>query len=391
MPTARPVGWSFSPLDEELGLLPQRYTPRLLEQIVRLGTACVSFAEAHGLLRDLLGAEVPGDTVRRLTEAAGRQAYAIEAAEAQALERNLERPPLTLVDRLQQVSIDGCMVPLLEGEWAEVKNLVIGRLERTSEGPRARALSYFARLADSERFSREARLEFHRRGTENAREVVAVTDGAEWIPAVLEEHCPGALHIIDWNHAASYLRAAGQALFGQGTADCVAWTKTQLDDLWERTPELVIAELTRLEASSRLEAVRVARQYLEKRCEQLRYAAFRAGGYPTGSGIVESANKLVVEARLKGAGKHWARANVDPLLALRCATANERWHERWAQIHPRLRRTHRHRPLPAPPPPPPSPPPQPVVPGLHHVVTMANGKPTAGHSWKRYPTCRAKS
>ena len=374
-----------------MGLLPQRYAPRLLERIVRLGTACVSFAEAHALLGDLLGAEVPENTVRRITEAAGREALAIETKEVQALGESLARPALRLADRLQQVSIDGCMVPLLKGEWAEVKNLAIGSIERTSEGPKARTLSYFARLADAQRFSEQARVEFHRRSTENAREVVAVTDGAEWIPAVLEEHCPGALHIIDWGHAANYVREAGQALFGQGTADCVAWTKTQLDTLWEQTPELVVAELARLEVSSGLEAVRVAHQYLEKRQEQLRYAAFRAAGYPTGSGIVESANKLVVEARLKGAGKHWARTNVDPLLALRCATANQRWHERWAHVQRRLRRTHRHRPLPATPPPPPPPLALPVLPGLRHVATIVHRKPTPNHPWKRYPACRAKS
>ena len=51
--------------------------------------------------------------------------------------------------------------------------------------------------------------------------------------------------------------------------------------------------------------MREARHYLEKRLDMLRYAAFRAGGYPIGRGIVESANKVVIESRLKGAGKHW--------------------------------------------------------------------------------------
>jgi hypothetical protein len=32
------------------------------------------------------------------------------------------------------------------------------------------------------------------------------------------------------------------------------------------------------------------------------YAAFGEQGYPIGSGSVESANKLVVESRMKGAG-----------------------------------------------------------------------------------------
>jgi hypothetical protein len=37
-------------------------------------------------------------------------------------------------------------------------------------------------------------------------------------------------------------------------------------------------------------------------------------GWPIGSGVVESGNKLVVEARLKGAGMHWSRLSLNPLL-----------------------------------------------------------------------------
>lgn len=40
------------------------------------------------------------------------------------------------------------------------------------------------------------------------------------------------------------------------------------------------------------------------------YPVRDALGYPVGSGCVESANKLVGETRLKGAGMHWARATV---------------------------------------------------------------------------------
>ena len=69
--------------------------------------------------------------------------------------------------------------------------------------------------------------------------------------------------------------------------------------------------------------------YLAARREHTRYRAFAAAGYPLGSGCVESANKLVVEARLKGAGMHWARPNVDPMLALRNLLANGRWAEEW--------------------------------------------------------------
>jgi hypothetical protein len=44
--------------------------------------------------------------------------------------------------------------------------------------------------------------------------------------------------------------------------------------------------------------------YLAKRRGMLDYAWYHARGYPIGSGSVESANKLVVERRLKGVGMH---------------------------------------------------------------------------------------
>jgi hypothetical protein len=39
------------------------------------------------------------------------------------------------------------------------------------------------------------------------------------------------------------------------------------------------------------------------------YPVFQAAGWPIGSGMVESANKLVVEDRLKGAGMIWLRSS----------------------------------------------------------------------------------
>ncbi len=47
---------------------------------------------------------------------------------------------------------------------------------------------------------------------------------------------------------------------------------------------------------------------------------------------MESANKLRVEARLKGAGMHWARAHVNPMMALRTVAYGDRWAEVWLPI-----------------------------------------------------------
>jgi hypothetical protein len=62
----------------------------------------------------------------------------------------------------------------------------------------------------------------------------------------------------------------------------------------------------------------------------MQYPTYQQAGWPIGSGSVESANKLVVEARLKGAGMRWKRQNVNPMLLLRNAVCNGRWKQTWA-------------------------------------------------------------
>jgi len=52
---------------------------------------------------------------------------------------------------------------------------------------------------------------------------------------------------------------------------------------------------------------------------------------------VESGNKLVVEARLKGSGMHWAEHHVNPMLALRNIVCSRRWKEDWPKVETRLR------------------------------------------------------
>jgi hypothetical protein len=52
--------------------------------------------------------------------------------------------------------------------------------------------------------------------------------------------------------------------------------------------------------------------YLEARLPQAQYHILQAKGYPIGSGSVESAGKLLVEARLKGSGMRWARRCIAP-------------------------------------------------------------------------------
>jgi hypothetical protein len=80
------------------------------------------------------------------------------------------------------------------------------------------------------------------------------------------------------------------------------------------------------------ESMRQQYAYLLKREERMQYPQYQQDGWPIGSGIVESGNKVVMQARLKGAGMHWAPVHVNPLLALRTAACNNRWEEATQQL-----------------------------------------------------------
>lgn len=320
-----------------------------MEQLVRLGV-WMPFGPAARLLEDFWHVPVSEPTARRRTEQAGAAYVEAQTAQVEALEREL--PPSPAGPALQQLSVDGAMVPLVGGQWGEVKLLAIGTVgaavqEAGEWRVHARELSYFGRLADSQTFGRLATVETHRRGTETAQRVAAVMDGAEWQQTFVDLQRPDAVRILDFPHAAEYVAKAGQAVLGAGSASTAAWLAEQLHDLKHGQEDEVLQVLGELRervvaegaegAGATLAVVQTSLGYLQKRREQLRYGEFRAQGYPIGSGAVESGNKLVTEARLKGAGMHWAPEHVNPMVALRTTVCADRWDEAWGQISSRLR------------------------------------------------------
>lgn len=342
MAPAQLVALGFFPLDEELGLLPGSMTPRLQEALVRLSTHIPSFAQAARELAFFTGTHVHADTARRRTEAAGALLLAHETAEAERILHDLPTPPCG-PDRLL-FSVDGAMVPLLHGKWTEVRTLAVGEVvpvQPSPEVPRIQTtnLSYFSRRFESTTFAEAAVSELHRRGIETAGRVGAVVDGAEWCQHFIDLHQPDAVRILDFAHAAEYLSAIGQTVGSEGRLLEEADVARLRHALKHDGPEGVLNELRALIAAHPT-LLELPKQlaYLEKRVRQMAYPQFVAEGWPIGSGMVESANKLVVEDRLKGAGMHWAEGNVNPMLALRNAVCNERWSEAWTVIEREQRR-----------------------------------------------------
>ena len=65
------------------------------------------------------------------------------------------------------------------------------------------------------------------------------------------------------------------------------------------------------------------------------YRKLRRGGYPLGSGGMESANKLICHVRLKRPGAWWYETSSNEMLALRCAKYNGTFDQVFARLRER--------------------------------------------------------
>lgn len=347
MECARPVESGFFPLDEELALLAGNLTPHQQKSLVRL---CVQmpFAQASEQLTAITGVQVSEATARRQTLAVGEAYETVQTAQAQLVKgkktgrcrcpgcqpvresKHRKKTTARLV-----ISSDGAFVPLVGGVWAEVKTLVVGEVEpgqEEEEEIHTSKLSYFSRLTDAETFGELATVETERREVVQAKEVAAVQDGAVWLQGMVALHRPDAVRILDFAHAAQYVSDIEQLLKSAGTELPAQWLSEQLHELKHQGPAAVLEALRSLQAMHpEVEKVAEKLAYLEKREAHMQYPLYQEQGWPIGSGVVESGNKVVMQERMKGAGMHWAPAHVNPMLALRTAQRNRRWDEAWQQ------------------------------------------------------------
>jgi len=164
------------------------------------------FRRASRVLEDLLGVDASPETARRLCEEVGRRVEEKQTADAQQPWK--EEADAQENNSRMAISADGAMVPLIEGEWAEVRTRAIGEVPSGCADPEkvhVGNLSYFSRLTDAAHFPDVAEVETRRRHLVQAKEVCAVMDGADWLQTFVEIHRRDAVRILDFPHAAEHL------------------------------------------------------------------------------------------------------------------------------------------------------------------------------------------
>jgi len=325
------VGTVFSPLDKLLDLPSAGLLPHAARSLTRLA-AIAPFAEATKSLHDLQGITISHSTARRVCLQAGQASQQVQDEQADPRAQVIEEVP----GKQMIMSTDGAYVPLVGGVWAEVKLLSIGEVQPACWNAssqemevKTHKLSYFARVEEAAHFSDHVSAEIRRRGIDRAKAVCAVQDGALWLQEIVQAHRQDAIRILDFAHAAEYVNEIGEAVRATGRHLPPDWLQGVLHRLKHDGPDRVLQHIHWLVEHIKDPEAQKKERYLSTRREQMDYPTFQQAGWPIGSGMVESGHKVVMQARLKGAGMHWKPTTVNPMLALRLALCNDRWQENW--------------------------------------------------------------
>ena len=278
-------------------------------------------------------------SLQRLVAEYGGKAVIAQAREAQAMvqvpkeEAEIAWRSIPKPDSEQMnISMDGAMINVIGEGWKEVKTVAISAVEHEVEeqtGKRRTRLthhSYRAGLWNAAEFSNQQWAEACRRGVERAPYLSSVNDGAAWIWNVTRMCYGNCVEILDWWHAVERLWTIAHQQFGQGTPEASAWVKAQKTLLGQSRLRQIMRNVRRLYPRMHLpEAVRKCVAYLFYNRHRMHYGEYREAGYPIGSGSVESACKLVVQARLKQAGMRWKGECAQAVLALRSMLLSDNW------------------------------------------------------------------
>lgn len=276
----------------------------------------------------------------------GRKREAQQRADASALPARSHIVPGEVPQAtVKGVAMDGATVNIRKEGWKELKVGSVFEVEVRPTRDRetgdlidlAHAVhnTYVAHLGGPEVFGQLVWAEARRRQWSQARETVALGDGAPWIWNLVGEHFYDSRQVVDWYHAVTHLRQAANALKGEHTPEAQRWFKAYDTPLFEGQADQIADTLRALAKSNRKVADVLRREagYFDDNQRRMQYQEIREDGLPIGSGMVESACKQF-RTRLAGPGMRWSRSGAERMLPIRAAAMNHNFEAWWQSVSP---------------------------------------------------------
>jgi hypothetical protein len=325
--TVQAVGLVFFPLDKQWALSSSRLSGGMSQQVVWL-SGLLPYQAVQAVLHHTRQPVLPVTSIweevqrqgERLVEQAGREREQVNVERTQWDHQRYN--PL----QAKSISMDGGMIYLRGEGWKELKAGVVADLEHhwhRADQPvfQLKNLHYMAVIEKVSAFTQAFWAFAYQRGVTYAGRIVVTADGAPWIWRIAHDLFPTALQIVDWYHATQHLALAAHARYPADDTLAQRWYAQMKNHLFQGEIHCILTDLHAHSLSAHA-------TYFVTHQRRMQYQAFRADGYPIGSGAIESGIKRYKQ-RFTGAGMRWSRAGAERMILIRSAILSDQFDTLW--------------------------------------------------------------
>ncbi|MDR1486432.1 MAG: hypothetical protein LBT62_00330 [Deltaproteobacteria bacterium] len=336
---------SVVPLDEYLGLnrIPFKMTIGAMLLIAYWVQRSNSYEEAEEGLRRHTRIDVKNDTMRFVANTVGKIVFDNDAASAESAYAELNSGKLSFPaekrDSELYLQCGGAMFHSRDRDenghtWKENKlGVVFGgdscfRWTNPKTGEREKRMGkreYIAYAGSVDIFQKLLFDAALKNGYGKYKTTILITDGASWIKDMKDSLFHDAICILDFFHLCENVHKFAEEYFNDNEDKYKTWSKDICDKLRASEYEDVINILQKLDGKRVANCSFKLLNYINDNIDCIDYKTYENNGWFIGSGAIESANKIVLQERLKQAGMRWNLETARYIMALTAKVKSKLW------------------------------------------------------------------
>ena len=297
------------------------------EQLCRVGTKMI-FEEASEEINKLMVIESNAKQIERLCHHYGELLGQVDWRQTYNDSVQLKIP---MTKRTTYAMMDGSMILTRQNEepWKEVKLCrTFQNSDRVEDISNKRNYighsNYVAHLGGHHDFFDKV-LEM----LPTQVPLVFICDGARWIWNWIDEYFPASRQILDFYHCKEHLFAFAKTLYTKEEKMAEKWVDSCIDILMGQKVDELLEEIDQLQCNNKqIEKEKVKLfNYLLNNKKRINYGLYKKEGLLFGSGAIESANRTVIQKRMKLSGQRWTIQGAQQMLNLRVCFKNGQNHK----------------------------------------------------------------
>ena len=328
-------GKAVYPLDDALGIsrLPFKMTLPVMLEMAFESISCESYEQAEQKLKRSFEIQTNDDTMRKVTNAVGSLVFGNDMTLANQIQDALDHGklelPSTKINGTLYLEVDGAMLPTRNEEQKGIsyKEIKLGmafssnniRWRTDKYGKKQHHIlkrEYTPLIGDVDEFSKLFFSTAIRNGYGQHSNTVLISDGATWIRSMKEKYFPDAQQILDFFHLKEHLFDYAKIIFNNQEEEYKPWVDKITKEFKYGEAKIAINNISKSIKTQYKDYLNSLLIYLKNNIDIINYPSYLQKGYFIGSGAIESANKIVLQRRMKFGAMRWQLASGQAVVTL---------------------------------------------------------------------------